>query len=322
MTSNSEAAMIIHEATGADFLAGAVDGHVHACAHLNARSLDAFEAARQAAAAGMRAIGLMDNFASSVGIAALVDRALGRGDVTVFGGLIMEPQAGGVSARAVAAALGTGYRNTAGEDWCGRPVLGARFISMPTHATRHVALQEGRSGSYLESCLALPETGALPDPIPEILDLVAAAGVVLNTGHLSAPETLRLVEEACRRGVSRILAPCSLFETADVEAIVAAGAMAEFSYFFVSHATQVALTHVDAEAHGIPATTLGAMARTLRALPAERCVLSSDCGVSLLPVPVEGLRVFLLGLEAAGVPRPDLQRMVRETPVALFGLEG
>ena len=47
---------------GAQLLIGAIDGHVHACPHLNGRSVDVFDAVEQAAAAGMRAIGLMDNF--------------------------------------------------------------------------------------------------------------------------------------------------------------------------------------------------------------------------------------------------------------------
>lgn len=302
-----------------DLLLGAVDGHVHACAHLNARSLTAIDAARQARAAGFRAIGLMDNFASSVGVAAMIDRDLADPGFTVFGGLILEPQAGGLNPRAVAAALGTGYCDSAGRDWRGhRP--GARFVSLPTHATRHVARGEGRRGAYLDTCLALPAAGPLPDPIPEILDLIAAAGVMLNTGHLAPDETLRLIEAARARGITRILAPCSLFSTAETEAIVAAGAVAEFSYFFVSHATQVPLTHVDAEAHQIPATTLAAMATTINRLRPEDCVISSDCGVSILPRPVEGLRVFLRGLEAAGVAMAHLRPMVRETPARLFGL--
>lgn len=303
-----------------EFLIGAIDGHVHACAHLNARSLTALQAARQAQAAGMRALGLMDNFASSVGLAAMIDRELADPNFTVFGGLIMEPQAGGLNPRAVAAALGTGYSDASGLDWRGvRP--GARFVSFPTHATRHVALGEGRRGAYLEGCLALPASGPLPDPIPEILDLIAGADAVLNTGHLTADETLLLIAEARARGVGRILVPCSLLSTAEVEAIVAAGAVAEFSYFFVSHATQVALTHVDTEAHPIPATTLAAMAATIALLKPSHCILSSDCGVSILPAPVEGLRVFLRGLEAAGLPAAVLQAMVRDTPARLFGLD-
>ena len=133
---------------GMELVEGAVDNHVHACPHLNARSVTVFGAARQAAAAGMRAIGLMDNFCNSAGYAALAMRELADLGIEVFGGLIMEPQAGGIALEAVEAALGYGY---------GR--AGARFISLPTHHTRHMARIEGRSPAYVEACFAVPERG-------------------------------------------------------------------------------------------------------------------------------------------------------------------
>ena len=124
---------------GSDLLRGAIDCHVHACPHINDRSIDVFDAVRDAAAAGMRAIGLMDNFANSSGLAALAKRQLGELDVDVWGGLIMEPPAGGVTAEAVRIALKLGY----GEG------TGARFISLPTHHTRHIATIEKRSAAYI-----------------------------------------------------------------------------------------------------------------------------------------------------------------------------
>ena len=276
-----------------------------------ARCVDVFEAVEMAAAAGMCAIGLMDNFANSSGYAALANRRLGHLGVEVFGGLIMEPPAGGVSADAVRAALGYGYRG-AGD--------GARFISLPTHHTRAIARMEGRSPAYVDACLAIPESGALPDPLPEILDLVASADVVLNTGHLGAGETVRFVEHARAAGVRRILAPASHFDPDAVRAIVALGAVAEFSFFFVTHATQVGLTHVDAARHRVSSVTVPEMAARVTAAGAERAVLSSDCGVFVLPPPPEGLREFLLLLREAGVPTENLRTMVSDTPRELFGV--
>ena len=184
---------------GSDLIVDAVDNHIHACPHLNERSVDVFQATREAAAAGMRAIGLMDNFANSAGYAALAMRELGHLGVEVFGGIILEPPAGGVNAEAVQIALGYGYDDG----------TGARFVSLPTHHTRNIARQEGRSPNYIEGCFHVPESGDLPDPLPEIIDLVCEADAVLNTGHVSGPEAVRLVEAAQRRGAERILAPCS-----------------------------------------------------------------------------------------------------------------
>ena len=293
---------------GSDLLKGAVDCHVHACPHLNARCLDVFQAARQAADAGMRAIGLMDNFANSAGLAALAMRELGALGVEVFGGLIMEPPCGGVSVEAVQIALDYGYG----------PGSGARFISLPTHHTRNIALQEGRPADYVDGCLAIPESGPLPDPLPEILDMLAARDAVFNTGHLSAAEAVRATEAARSRGVERILVPCSHYDEQTVTEVCGLGAFAEFSFFFVSHATQVGLTHVDAERHTVSAVGVPQMARLIRAATPERAVVSSDCGVFVLPPPVEGLREFLLLLEAAGFSRDDLKTMAAVNPARLF----
>ena len=295
---------------GAELLAGAVDCHVHACPHLNGRSLDVLQAVEEAAAAGMWGIGLMDNFANSSGLAALANRRLGHLGVEAFGGLVMEPPAGGVTAEAVRTALGYGYG----------PGDGARFVSLPTHHTRHVARSEGRSPAYVESCLEIPEFGPLPGALPEILDLIAAADVVFNTGHVSGPEAVRAVEAARAAGVARILAPCSHFESETVAEIAGLGAIAEFSFFFASHATQVGLTHVDAAKNAIATVTAPLMAERLRAAGADHAVLSSDCGVFLLPPPVEGLREFLLLMREAGFSDIELRRMSAETPARLFNV--
>lgn len=293
---------------GSELLEGAVDSHVHACPHLNARTVTVFEAVRQAAAAGMRGLGLMDNFCNSAGYAALAMRELGDLGVDVFGGLIMEPPAGGVTLEAVEAALGYGYG----------PGTAARFISLPTHHTRHIATLEQRSKAHIESCIAIPARGALLDPLPAILDHIAAADVVLNTGHISGPEAVRLVEMAKRRGVHRILVPASHYSKDEVCSLTDLNAMVEFSFFFVSHATQAGLTHVDAERHTVPPVPLPVMVDLIRAATPERSIVNSDGGVFLLPPPVEALREFLLLLESADFSCDELRIMSHTNPGRLF----
>lgn len=304
-----EGAAIRHR-PGADLLIGAVDTHIHACPHLNGRSLDVFDAVHEAAEAGMAAIGLMDNFANSAGMAALANRQLRHLGVEVFGGLIMEPPAGGLSAETVEIALGYGYG----------PGDGARFISLPTHHTRNIARSEGRSPSFVEACLEIPETGPLPGDLPRILDMVAAADVVLNSGHVSGPEAVRAVEAARAAGVARILVPASHYDTDTVREVVSLGAIAEFSFFFVSHATQVGLTHVDAARHRVPPVAAPEMAGLIAAAGPSNAILNSDCGVFVLPPPVEGLREFLLLMGEAGIAEADLRRMTTDVPNALFRL--
>jgi hypothetical protein len=290
-----------------DHLRGAVDCHIHAAPHLNGRSVDVFQAVRQAHAAGMRAIGLMDNFANTSGYAALAMRELGELGVEVFGGLIMQPVAGGITAEAARTAIGYGYG----------PGTGARFVSLPTHHTRFVAEREGRTGSFLQSTFAVPEKGPVPDPVPEIMELCAAHDVVFDCGHVSGPEAVLLVEEARRRGCARIRTHCAGYDPGTVAAIVGLGAYAEFSFFTLTHATQVGLTHADQEKHRTSGRTIQDMAPKIRAA-GERAVLSSDAGIFLLPPPVEAFREFLLLVESEGFSASEIRRMTTANPISLF----
>lgn len=295
---------------GSELLTGSIDCHVHPCPHMNGRSVTVFDAVRQAASAGQRAIVLMDNFQNSSGYAALAMQELGDLGVEVLGGIILQPSAGGICPETVRIALDYGYG----------PGTGARFVSLPTHHTRHVALQEGRTALQANSAFHVPESGVLPDPVLEILDICAARDVVFDCGHVSAPEALRLSEIARDRGVGRVRVHCSDHEPDTIAALAALGAYCEFSFFVLSHATQVGLTHADSEKHRIAAITLAQQVERLHAAGGQ-AVVSSDAGISLLAPPVETFRQYLLLLRAQGFDDAALRRMSRDAPAALFGID-
>ena len=106
-----------------------------------------------------------------------------------------------------------------------------------------------------------------------------------------------------------------------VAAIAGLGAYAEFSFFTLTHATQLALTHVDQEKHRTSGRTIQELAPLIRAA-GERAILSSDAGVFLLPPPVEAFREFLLLVESAGFTADEIRRMSTHNPTALFRLGG
>ena len=293
---------------GMHLLKGAIDCHIHCAPHLSGRAVNAFDAVRQAAAAGMRAIGIMCNFQNTSGLAALVNDELGHLGVEAFGGLIMQPTAGGVTLEAARTAIGYGYG----------PGTGARFVSLPTHHTRHVAMREGRSPAFLETTFFVPESGKVPDPVPAIMELCAAKDVVFDCGHVSAREAVALTEEAKRRGVARIRTHCARYAPEEIAAITALGAYAEFSFFVLTHATQVGLTHVDDEKHKIAANSvIQDFTPRIRAA-GDRAILSTDAGVYLLPPPVEAFREYLMLIESEGFTDAEIRRMVSDNPAALF----
>jgi hypothetical protein len=292
---------------GAEYLVGAVDGHVHCCPHINRRTVTVFDAVRAAAAAGMRGIGLMDVFANSSGIAALAKRELGHLGVDVFGGIILEPYVGGLSPRSVRTAIGMGY--SAG---------GARFVSLPCHHTAFVARSERRSPLYVETCLSIPESGELPDPIPEIIDLCIEADIVFNLGHLAGVEAVRVADSAARRGCRRMLAPAGYLTSDEATAIAATGCVLEFSFFVFSHATEVGQTMIDAERHRFPRADFASAVDIITKLGPDGIIVQSDSGAVILPPPVEALREFVMMFEGSGISAEALRRMVGENPARLF----
>ncbi len=294
--------------TGMHYLRGATDCHVHACPHVNTRSIAVFDAVREAADAGMRAIGLMDINVNSAGYAALAMMELGHLGVEVFGGVILEPSAGGVTLEAVRNALAYGYG----------PGTGARFVALPTHHTRHVAEREGRSPAHLETTFWVPESGRVPDPVPEIMDLVAAADVVFDCSNVSGREAVALVEEGQRRGVKRLRAHASHYAPEEIRAIVAAGAYAEFSFFYLTHATQIGLGGGGDRKRFYMSTNVEEMAERIRAATPGRSIVSTDCGAAVLPPPVEGFREFMLLLESAGFSEAEIRTMSATNPATLF----
>ncbi|WP_337876231.1 DUF6282 family protein [Elioraea sp.] len=299
-----------HALPGAHLLEGAIDCHVHCAPHLNGRSVNVFEAVRQAAAAGMRGIGIMCNFQNSSGYAALANEELGHLGCYAFGGVIMQPTAGGVTLEVAKAAVDYGYG----------PGTGARFVSLPTHHTRHVAESEGRSPAFLETTFQVPPNGRVPDPVPAIMELCAAKDVVFDCGHVAGYEAVALAEEARRRGVTRLRAHGARYTEDEIRAIVGLGGYVEFSFFVLTHATQIGLTHVDEEKHRISGgATIHDFVPRIRAA-GERCILSSDAGVYLLPPPVEALREFLLLAESVGFSEAEIRRMTATNPATLFGL--
>src|SRR3954462_2518388 len=148
-------------------LTGAADLHCHfgPDAHRE-RSVDAFQAAREAAEAGHRAIVLKSHDFPTASLAWAGAQQVDG--IDVFGGICCDREIGGVNPAAVEVALR----------------LGARIVWLPTLSSR----QDFDNGVAAQ--LGLPETGlrvtdadeALLPETKEVLALVAEHGAVLATG--------------------------------------------------------------------------------------------------------------------------------------------
>ena len=75
---------------------------------------------------------------------------------------------------------------------------------------------------------------------------------------------------------------------------------------------------MDAERHRTLRVSIDETAAAIRAATPARTIVSSDCGVALLPPPAEGFREFLLLLASAGFDEGELRAMGAENPARLF----
>jgi len=319
-----------------ELLKGAIDIHVHPGPHLfsSPRRVDPFQAAIQARDAGMRAIVLLDCFGMSNGTAWLVNRQVP--DFKTFGGLILNTVYGGMNPRAFKTAIYYGD--------------GAKYLNFGTHSTHYQASKEGRmvDGRFvplselypkfreeeLSRCIRIPVDEPPGPALDEILQLlVSHSHIYMDTGHVSLEEAERLVDLKEEYGYEKIVVSSAVTKIATLDQLKTMadkGAFIEFSFAAYTAPTLIPLTHYYVEKEYIsidegmtedPAGGIKLVARQMRELGAEHCIMSTDFGRYALSPPVEGLRQFIACMLDLGIPPKDIRTMVKTNPERLLGLE-
>ena len=279
-------------------LTGAADLHCHFGPDPHReRSVDAFEAGSEAAAAGHRAVVLKSHDSPTASLAWAVQRAVGD-TISVFGGICCDREVGGVNPAAVEVALG----------------LGARVVWLPTLSSRQdfdngIAAQLGIPGPGIVVTDAddrlLPETH-------EVLALVKAHDAILATGHVSAAEHYAVVKDFARTGkvlvthATEDLAGPNL-SAAQCRELADLGAWIELC----------AMTCIG----GLATRTVAEMAQTIRAVGVERVTLGTDFGQKINPHPAAGLQTYADALYAEGLADHDIRRMACDNPCELLGVQ-
>lgn len=157
----------------------------------------------------------------------------------------------------------------------------------------------------------LGSAGQLRPEVREIAGLVAAAGAILATGHLTAPEVLAVAAVAAETGLARLVVthPESVITRLPLDVqrdLARRGALFERCY--VSHL-------------GAGAPTLDETVAAIRATGIAQNVLSTDFGQAENPPPVAGMAAFLDALTARGFTEAELHQMAGTTPAWLLGLD-
>jgi hypothetical protein len=285
-----------------EVLEGAIDLHFHATPDLHDRLLDEVEIARDAREAGMRAVLSKAHYGINASRMYYVGRAVPG--IHTFGGVVLNPAVGGLNPSAAEAAIAFGGK----EVWMPSIFSDAHI----RHFKGTYGTMPGRVKWPEKGITILDQKGNLLPAVKEILDMIAKANIILGTSHCSAEESRVLIDEAFRRGVKKILVTHPHNEVPDLSLEVQVEFAKKGAY----------LEHCF-----LPTTPLFFNARlkdvieVIRKAGPERCVLATDFGQVFNPSPVEGLRMFILGLMNQGITREEIDIMVRKNPAKLLDLD-
>ena len=271
-------------------LAGAIDFHAHSGPDSRPRSVNDYEAARAAQAAGMRGLVLKNHFTTTAGRAAL---AMARVEgLEIFGGVVLNRAMGGLNIEAVRHMVwDTGGRG--------------KVVWLPTFDAEYYLTREGSS----EPSVPVVVDGRPAPELEAIFALVAEHDLVLATGHSAPEEVLLLLPEMRRLGVQNILITHVFGQNPTLEqmrGMADAGAVMEIDWLAVLAGRRTIDEYVEA----------------INAIGAEHFLMSSDLGQADNPLHADGLRAYVQALRGAGIAAADIDTMLAANPARLLGLDG
>jgi hypothetical protein len=275
-------------------LKGAIDIHIHQDPDSAPRAIDADDVARQAKAAGMRAVVLKNHWEDTASLAYMVRKMVPG--IEVFGGITQDLAVGGINIEAVKhmADMKGGY---------------GRIVWLPTFDAQNQVKDKGPEVKVSENGTLLPSVLALLDYIATRKQLM------LETGHVSAAEALMVIREARARGIQHVVAthgmagPTNL-SVAQAQEAARMGAYIEFVY--------------GATLEKGSTLTVEKYAEWIKAVGPAHCILSSDLGGARpypRPMPTQGMLDFMNALHKAGLSVAEIDLMSKTNPAVVLGLQ-
>ena len=274
-------------------LAGVIDIHAHSAPDSSPRSIDAIDLARLAKSRGMRGLVLKNHYQPTASLAYVVRKEVPG--IEVFGGVDLNLSVGGMNPFAVEhmAATTGGY---------------GRFVWMSTFDSEAQVRYSKQDRPFVR----VSQNGQLLPETRQVIAVIAKHNLVMATGHVSAEEGLMLIREARTQGVQHMvvthamLAPIHMSDAQMLEA-AKMGAYIEFVY------------------NGLLGSykefTFKDYARAIRYVGVDHCILASDMGQPANPLHPDGLMALFEGLKKEGITQAEINRMAKENPARLLGLE-
>lgn len=172
-------------------LKGIIDMHVHSNPDIRHRAYDDFELMEAGIRVGAKAIVIKTHQGSTVDRAYLCNKHNelthhGDNDFTMYGGITLNRQMGGINPFAVESAL----------------KLGGKVVWLPTQSARNTFEKMNQPAN---NCVDVIRDGKLVPELYDVFKLIKDFDVVLGTAHISPEESFRVVEAAKTAGIKKIV---------------------------------------------------------------------------------------------------------------------
>lgn len=290
-----------------DLLEGSVDLHAHIYPQTSLEEpgrLHDHEWARMARDAGMRGFAMKSHFWPTMAQARILNKTVPG--IIALGGIVLNGHLGGFCPFTVESAI----------------KLDVKIIWMPTFSAANDIRVNSYSRRVKRDFQSVPPGNGmevwdqgkkiLPD-VEAIIEIARDADVAIATGHISAEESIALARRAKEIGLKKLIFTHPIVSIvkateAQLKQIADLGYIVEFTWISAFPMWQ----DLDPKA----------VAQSAQAVGANNCIMSTDAQDDFNPPAPEMLRMFIATMLQLGLPKEDIEWMVKRNPARLVGLEG
>ena len=274
-------------------LKGTFDIHVHTGPEAHkVRKFDEYELAAEALKWGAKGMIIKTHSFETASRAQLVRKQFP--DLAIYGGIALNEATGGLNPAAVS----------------GVASLGGKIVWLPTFDSDHERAVHGKTGGIV--CV---KYGRVVPVLEQIMEIIAASGMVLATGHLRWQDQMIVVARAHELGVKRILVNHPTLWRIHMP-VEAQRELMKYGVYFERNYGGSRLPDDPAfEKH------FERNLAEIKELGAETSIMATDLGQPNNAGWSDGFAEYIWYMRDHGVSEADVKLMTRTNPARLFGLE-
>lgn len=284
-------------------LQGAYDLHLHVAPDIIERRIDDIDLAKEFLARGLRGFVLKSHYLSTAERARVVSKAVPG--IAAYGAITLNHSVGGLNPVAVEIAGRSGCKIVwmptvdASNETAGRGDGASEKLPFWAKIQRELAV----AGIAPPPINVLDEDGEISEVTRVCIELIAKHDMILATGHLSRNEIFKIVAEARKAGVRKIVVTHAEFPSQNLS-IHEQFELAEMGAYIEHCFTTMHTGKAPWEA----------VFDSLRKVGVSRSFLSTDLGQTINPPVAEGFAMFVQRLLDAGFAAEEVHCMAVTNP--------